>query len=275
MSINANKNANSEDKDDDDESLVTTINKETFRKTLRTFLKSYFDKHSAKRQKQYLRNHIRKPRALKIRTCSTRLREINGYFKHFPDAGAIPMSEDELVDILLRMIPVAWKKDLLKSSDDPADSSLTELEERLVRLEQSHDENQVSEKKGKKGKKNPKSDEDSSGKKGKKGQKRKSSTDGTEKRKGKFCHYCDLIGGRSDTHYTKDCRKKTLFKDGLRRIRKRMSNLDRTRLMQWWRKLSARRQNVAERHMNPAQKAAQTLSLTEILSVLKPMGARK
>ena len=54
-----------------------------------------------------------------------------------------------------------------------------------------------------------------------------------------------------------------------------MSNLDRTRLMQWWRKLSARRQNVAERHMNPAQKAAQTLSLTEILSVLKPMGARK
>lgn len=65
--------------------------------------------------------------------------------------------------------------------------------------------------KGKKGKKNPKSDEDSSGKKGKKGQKRKSSTDGTEKRKGKFCHYCDLIGGRSDTHYTKDCRKKSLI----------------------------------------------------------------
>ena len=121
------------------------------------------------------------------------------------------MSEDEMVDILLRMIPVAWKKDLLKSSDDPADSALTELEERLVRLEQSHDENQVSEKKGKKGKKSPKSDEDSSGKKGKRGQKHKSITDGTEKRKGKFCHYCDLIGGRSHTHNTKDCRKKSLI----------------------------------------------------------------
>ena len=70
---------------------------------------------------------------------SARLRELNGYLRYLPGQNGSPMPEDELVDILHRMFQMAWKQDLLKSSDDHFDASLSQFEERLERLEQSFD----------------------------------------------------------------------------------------------------------------------------------------
>ena len=59
--------------------MISIIGVDTYQDTRRTFLKSYLDKHSANRQKQYMRNYIHKHRKLKIKMYSARLRELNGY----------------------------------------------------------------------------------------------------------------------------------------------------------------------------------------------------
>ena len=197
--------------DDEIAQMNTTISQDTYDETLRTFLKSYLDKHSSKRQKQYMRNYIRKPRMLKVKMCAARLRELNGYLRYFPGQGSGPMPEDELVDILHRMLPVAWKKDLLKSSDDPFDTSLSKFEERLERLEQSFDADKESARKSNKSSKSSKNNDKIEKRKNQNDKKRKRNDTSQGGRK-KFCHICNLLGNRDDNHNTIDCRNKNLIK---------------------------------------------------------------
>ena len=68
-----------------------TISVDTYQDMVRTFLKIYLDKHSAKRQKQYMCNYIRKPRKLKVKMYLARLRELNGCLRYLPGPNGSPM----------------------------------------------------------------------------------------------------------------------------------------------------------------------------------------
>ena len=61
--------------------------------------------------------------------------EMKGQLHYFLGLNITPMPEDKSVDILhMMMIPVVWKQDLLKLSEDPYNASLSNFEERPVPL---------------------------------------------------------------------------------------------------------------------------------------------
>ena len=71
---------------------------DTFKACLQELKKHYFPKNSARLQKTYLCNHIRKPSKLSIKNTAARLRDVNGMLAQFPAPDNRPMADDKLCD---------------------------------------------------------------------------------------------------------------------------------------------------------------------------------
>ena len=88
--------------------IVRGIPDESYTMTMKKFKAKAFKKFAAIRQVAYLRNNLRKPLVVSIRTCSTRLTEKNNYLRLFPGPDSnIPLGEGDLIDILICMAPTA------------------------------------------------------------------------------------------------------------------------------------------------------------------------
>ena len=90
---------------------IRGITDESYTMAIGKFKAKAFKKFAAKRQVSYLHNNIRKPLVVSIRTCSTHLTEMNNYLRLFPGPDSnIPLGEGDLIDILVRMVPTAWRE---------------------------------------------------------------------------------------------------------------------------------------------------------------------
>eukprot|EP00957_Ditylum_brightwellii_P167313 12737099-Ditylum_brightwellii.AAC.1 len=108
---------------------------DTFKACLQELKKHYFPKHSARLQKAYLCNHIWKPKKLSIKNTAARLRDMNGMLAWFPALDNRPMADDELCNILYRMVKHEWCEDLRKSGCSASEMSVTDLVDYFEQIE--------------------------------------------------------------------------------------------------------------------------------------------
>ena len=190
--------------------ITCRVTDETFLASLNRVRDYYFKKYAARYQVAYLRQNLRKPKEVSVRTCATRLQEINNYLLNFPGPDLnTPLAEGEIISILVAMIPSAWHRKMVSINFEPLTKKFIEVIEYLEQLEvldatekkqaqkKSEAENKSKEKSKGKGK---------SQKKGAKGQnkKRKAESDETDE-DSKFCAYCKGKGGKYQTHNVEDC----------------------------------------------------------------------
>eukprot|EP00957_Ditylum_brightwellii_P117257 8942614-Ditylum_brightwellii.AAC.1 len=88
---------------------------DTFKACLQELKKHYSPKNSARLQKAHLRNHIRKPQKVSIKNTAARLQDVNGMLAQFPAPDNRPVGDDELCNILYRMVKHEWHEALQKS----------------------------------------------------------------------------------------------------------------------------------------------------------------
>ena len=194
------------------------VTEESYAMTISKFKATAFKKYAARYQVSYLRKSLRKPSSVTIRACSTRLEEINGLLKHFPGPENKPLSEGDLIEILVNMAPAQWRKSMVQINFEPMQKTLTEVVEYLERLEvlDATEKKNDSQKKGNdksenKTKSKPKGHRTS--RKGKKShKKRKRSTDSdassdseNDSKSKKFCQICKAVGGTYWNHNTAEC----------------------------------------------------------------------
>ena len=104
---------------------------------------TFMPKNGVALERTYLRNYIKKPKKMRIRTCTLRLQEINAMLPYLPsDHGGtkqnIALDDTELCSILLRMIPRAMENAFWIQSNDVICSDWTMLVEKLEQIEQSN-----------------------------------------------------------------------------------------------------------------------------------------
>ena len=194
---------------------VRGITEESYTMTMEKFKAKAFKKFAARRQVAYLRNNLRKPLAVSVRSCSTRLTEMNNYLRLFPGPDSnVPLGEGDLIDILVRMVPTAWRESMMTANFEPMHHTLLEVVEYFEQLEVIESAKKARE--PQKPKKDKSENKDKSkgktkkfGKKknpSKKRKKEESSSEEDEPKK--FCSYCKKNNGPHWTHNTADCRIK-------------------------------------------------------------------
>ena len=87
-------------------------------------------------QVAYLRNNLMKPLTVNVRTCSTRLTELNNYLGLFPGPDSnTPLGEGDLIDTLVRMVHTAWRESMMTTNFEPMHHTLLEVVEYFEQLE--------------------------------------------------------------------------------------------------------------------------------------------
>eukprot|EP00957_Ditylum_brightwellii_P096038 7316683-Ditylum_brightwellii.AAC.1 len=107
----------------------------TFKACLQELKKHYIPKNSARLQKAYLCNHIWKPQKLSIKNTAARLRDINGMLARFPALDNKPMGDNELCDILYRMVKHEWHEALWKLGRSSSEMCVTDLVDYFEQIE--------------------------------------------------------------------------------------------------------------------------------------------
>ena len=116
--------------------IVRGIPDESYTMTMKKFKAKAFKKFAAIRQVAYLRNNLRKPLEVSIRTCSTRLTEMDNYLRLFPGPDSnVPLGEGDLIDILVRMVPTTWHESMMTTNFEPMHHNLLEVVEYFEQLE--------------------------------------------------------------------------------------------------------------------------------------------
>ena len=192
---------------------VRGVTEETYSMTMEKFKAKAFKKFAARRQVAYLRNNLRKPLTVNVRTCSTRLTELNNYLGLFPGPDSnTPLGEGDLIDTLVRMVPTAWRESMMTANFEPMHHTLLEVVEYFEQLEVIESVKKAREpQKSKKDKSEIK--DKSKGKFQKTGKKKKNSfkkrkrteSSSEEDEPKKFCSYCKKNNGPYWTHNTPDC----------------------------------------------------------------------
>ena len=194
---------------------VRGVTEESYKMTMEKFKAKAFKKFAARRQVAYLRNNLRKPLAVSVRSCSTRLTELNNYLGLFPGPDSnTPLGEGDLIDILVRMVPTAWRESMMTANFEPMHHTLLEVVEYFEQLEVIESAKKARE--PQKAKKDKSENKDKSKNKNKKIGKKKSSfkkrkreeSSSEEDEPKKFCSYCKKNNGPYWTHNTADCRIK-------------------------------------------------------------------
>ena len=192
------------------------VTEESYNMTMEKFKAKAFKKFAARRQVAYLRNNLRKPLAVNVRTCATRLTELNNYLGLFPGPDSnTPLGEGDLIDILVRMVPTVWRESMMTANFEPMHHTLLEVVEYFEQLEVIESVKKAREPQKSKKDKSEKKDQskgksqkfDKKKKKTFKKRKREESSSDEEEPK-KFCSYCKKNNGPHWTHNTPDCRIK-------------------------------------------------------------------
>ena len=89
------------------------------------------EKYAARYQVSYPHNSLTKTNSVTIQACSTRLEKINGLLQHFPGPENKPLSEGDLIGILVNMAPAQWHKNMTQICLEHIQKTLTEVVEYL------------------------------------------------------------------------------------------------------------------------------------------------
>eukprot|EP00957_Ditylum_brightwellii_P210298 15364807-Ditylum_brightwellii.AAC.1 len=111
------------------------ISMDTYKVCLGLLKKQYFPKNTARLQKNYLCNHIKKPNKLLVKNTAARLREVNGMLSRFPVPKNDSMAKDKLCNILYFIVKHNWREALCKSSRTASNMTVIELEEHIELLD--------------------------------------------------------------------------------------------------------------------------------------------
>eukprot|EP00957_Ditylum_brightwellii_P134469 10251635-Ditylum_brightwellii.AAC.1 len=98
-----------------------------FKACLQELKKYYFLKNVARLQKAYLHNHICKLDKLSIKNTTARLQDVNSMLARFLAPDNKPMADNELCNILYRMVKHKWQEALHKSGYLSSDMSVSDL----------------------------------------------------------------------------------------------------------------------------------------------------
>ena len=176
---------------------------ETFKECIQLFLDQRIPAGSARKQKTYMRSHLRKPVKLDIKVVARRLKEMSYKIPLLGGPNSKSLDDSELTDILVRMCPQAWR---VKYAEQTAgleqEPTLEYSIKYLATLEHTSALVQASKPDGNKRKKSGQDDK-SKTKKHKSGKK--------HDKKDKFCQICKDAGRPEwlyTNHNTKDCKKK-------------------------------------------------------------------
>jgi hypothetical protein len=82
---------------------------ETFKECIQLFLDQRIPAGSARKQKTYMRSHLRKPVKLDIKVVARRLKEMSYKIPLLGGPTSKSLDDSELTDILVRMCPQAWR----------------------------------------------------------------------------------------------------------------------------------------------------------------------
>eukprot|EP00957_Ditylum_brightwellii_P176662 13455693-Ditylum_brightwellii.AAC.1 len=106
-----------------------------FKACLQELKKHYFPKNSARLQKAYLYNHIRKPSKLSIKNTAARLWDVNGMLAQFPTPDNRPLADNKLCNILYQLVKHEWRKALRKSARSSSEMRVTDLVDYFEQIE--------------------------------------------------------------------------------------------------------------------------------------------
>ena len=110
---------------------------DTFKSVLNRWLRHYFpsvNKHPAAMQKKYMRCMLRKPKTVQVKQVFTRLHIMNGMLKYFPSPDNTPFSEQEMIDIIISMVPGVWRTSMAKMNFEPFEHNIIDVQTTLEKL---------------------------------------------------------------------------------------------------------------------------------------------
>ena len=129
----------------------TTITEttENVAKALKKVAATVFPDNAVANQQQYMRHELRKPNKLTARETSTRVEQLNNWFKYFPADGSdryatvTVLTADELREIFYRLLPASWRRKMEENVQFDRTSKglkgVVEYAERLETLESRFD----------------------------------------------------------------------------------------------------------------------------------------
>ena len=94
----------------------------------------FIEKYDARRQKAYTRARLFKPKSLSVDAMSFRLKILHNYLVSFPSADNKSFSEDEMIEIILSMLPVVWINSIITAGLEPREKAYEGLIEQLEKL---------------------------------------------------------------------------------------------------------------------------------------------
>lgn len=170
----------------------------TFVETTKLFLDQRVPAGAARKQKSYMRSHLKKPKSVEVKVTARRLREMNSEIPLMGGADCRKLSDHELMDILTKMCPQSWRIKFMEHNSGSKDEPDLEAAVKFFDM-QEHTSALVQSAK-KSGDKRPRNEADgASRKKGK-----------VEKKK-KFCQNCKDAGRPEyvyTNHNTRECKRK-------------------------------------------------------------------
>ena len=194
---------------------VRGVTEESYTMNMEKFNAKAFKTFAARRQVAYLRNNLRKPMAVSVRSCSAHLTDMNKCLRLFPGPDSnVPSGKGDLINILVCMVPTAWRESMMTANFEPMHHTLLEVVDYFEQLEVVESAKKARE--PQKPKKDKSENKDKSKGKSKKIGKKKNSfkkrkreeSSSDEDEPKKFCSYCKKNNGPYWTHNTADCRIK-------------------------------------------------------------------
>ena len=114
----------------------------TFGSVMNRFLHHYFPNtiaNAAAKQKRYMRSNLRKPDGVRVKQVFTRIMCMNALLPLFPPPDNRAFTDNELVDIIVAMMPNKWHVKMNDLMFDPNECELMQLQTTLERVELSMD----------------------------------------------------------------------------------------------------------------------------------------
>ena len=112
---------------------------DTFETCVQALTTHIFPQRALRKQKRYMRRHMRKPFDMPMRNYRNRVVELNNYLEHFPGDfdNDQKLDEEEIIDILEYGVPVKWQDQMVLQGFDPTEDGRTsqDLVEFCERLE--------------------------------------------------------------------------------------------------------------------------------------------
>ena len=130
----ANKLVKSPNSNIDDHMVPAGCNEQSFKATLKKFLKSYYPACAGRIQMNYMRNYLKKSRKRTVKEHLRRLKELVNMANEIPD-NVRPLEAFEITDIFYRMMPQYWQKQFQEAGVNIHTMTVDELSDYFERLE--------------------------------------------------------------------------------------------------------------------------------------------